>query len=148
MSASFCVVLSCAGRGLALEWSPRPRSPTKCLMDPRNWNRILGWRGTVEALCSVRSERGINNNNNNNNVMKWLNCYDSLMNIYFRWKKRVLSKVSGVIPSSYLKCTEIMKFLHHLLQFLVLEPLNRHLEVHALQERKSELLSFIVTVRS
>jgi hypothetical protein len=30
------------------------------LMDPRNWNKSLGWRGTVEALCSVRSERGIN----------------------------------------------------------------------------------------
>jgi hypothetical protein len=39
-------------------------------MDPRNWNRNLGWRGTVEALCSVRSERGINNDDDdddNNN---------------------------------------------------------------------------------
>jgi hypothetical protein len=41
-----------------------PRSPTKCLMDPRNRNRSLGWRGTVEALCTVQTERGINNNNN------------------------------------------------------------------------------------
>jgi hypothetical protein len=54
-----------------------PRSPTKCLMDPRNWNRIFGWRGTVEALCSVRSERVINsssssssNNNNNDKRLK------------------------------------------------------------------------------
>jgi hypothetical protein len=41
-------------------------------MDPRNSNRNLGWRGTVEALCSVRSERGI---------------LLSMMNIYpnYRW---------------------------------------------------------------
>jgi len=60
VSAFFCVVLSCVGIGLALDRSPPARSPTKCLMDPRNWNRSLGWQGTVEALFSMQSKRGIN----------------------------------------------------------------------------------------
>jgi hypothetical protein len=61
-----CCVVLCRQRPCA-GLIPPPRGPTKCLRDPRNWNRSLGWRGTVEALCSVRSGRGINNNNNNNN---------------------------------------------------------------------------------
>jgi hypothetical protein len=36
LSLSFCAVLFCIGRGLGAGLIPQPRSPTKCLMDPRN----------------------------------------------------------------------------------------------------------------
>jgi hypothetical protein len=41
-------------------------------MDPRNWNRSLRWQGTVEALCSMQSKRGINNNKYGRIILKWI----------------------------------------------------------------------------